>query len=323
LAAGGIDVVALFAPNRGTDSSFKKSATEEVDCFFGRTFVGEAFDFVVGDQVHLCEKTTGVLGEEGGLFRGIVDSSEKNIFEEDLFLFGSDKDVTGFEKSIEGKSFIDRHDLVADGIARSVKGECEAELEWVIGKFLDLGGKSAGGDSDVTSSHAKIGRRDEEIEGWQEIGKVGQGFPHAHENQIVGSASGNAGRFEDLADDFRGGEIATPTVDPAGAEATAVGTSDLAGDAEGQASATISFLSRGGGNEDRFDKRSVPQFPKEFAGGVFGSLDGNRLGGTEAKAGGERSTEGKGEVSHFVIGGNETLKDPGSDLFFSVGLVWG
>jgi len=51
-------------------------------------------------------------------------------------------------------------------------------------------------------------------------------------------------------------------------------------------------------------------------------LDGDGLGGTEAKPRGERSAEGKGEVGHFVIGGDEALKDPRADLFFAVGLVW-
>jgi hypothetical protein len=169
LAAGGIDVVAFFAPDRGTDSGFKKSATEEVDCFFGRALVGQAFDFVVGDQVDLREKTAGVLSKEGGLFRGIVDSGEENIFEEDLFLFGANKDVTGLEESIERESFVDRHNLVPDGVAGGVKGESEAKLERMVGKLLDLGGESAGGDRDVAGSHAKIGGGDEEIEGWQEI----------------------------------------------------------------------------------------------------------------------------------------------------------
>jgi len=106
----------------------------------------------------------------------------------------------------------------------------------------------------VTGSHTKIGGGDEEIEGWQEVGQVGQGLAHTHKNEIVGSASGDAGSFEDLADDFCGGEIASPAVDSTGTEAAAVGTADLAGDTEGQAGATVSFLSGGGGNEDRFDK---------------------------------------------------------------------
>ena len=39
----------LFAADRGTDTGFKKGATEEVDRFLGGTLVGEAFDFVVGN----------------------------------------------------------------------------------------------------------------------------------------------------------------------------------------------------------------------------------------------------------------------------------
>ena len=41
--------MSLFAADRGTDTGFKKGTTEKVDRFFGGTFVGKAFDFVVRD----------------------------------------------------------------------------------------------------------------------------------------------------------------------------------------------------------------------------------------------------------------------------------
>ena len=41
--------MSLFAADRGTDTGFKKGAAEKVDRFFGWTFVGETFDFIVGD----------------------------------------------------------------------------------------------------------------------------------------------------------------------------------------------------------------------------------------------------------------------------------
>jgi hypothetical protein len=135
--------VSLFAADRGTDTGFKKSAAEEVDRFFGGTFVGKAFDFVVGNEVHLCEKTAGVLGKEGGLFWRIVDSCQENIFEEDLFLFGTNKNVTGFEESVEGVPFVNRHNLVADSVAGGMKREGETKLKRVVGKLLDLRCKSA------------------------------------------------------------------------------------------------------------------------------------------------------------------------------------
>ena len=134
--------MSLFAADRGTDTGFKKGATEKVDRFFGGTFVGEAFDFVVGNEVHLCEKTAGVLGKEGGLFRRIVDSCQENIFKEDLFLFGTDKNVTGFEESVEWVPFVNRHDFVADSVAGGMEREGETKLERVVGELLDLRCKS-------------------------------------------------------------------------------------------------------------------------------------------------------------------------------------
>ena len=124
-----------------------------------------------------------------------------------------------------------------------------------------------------------------------------------------------------MADDFGGGEITTPTIDSAGAEAAAVSAPDLAGDTESQAGATVSLLTRSGGNENRLDERAIAQFPQKFTGGIFRSLDGDGFGGTEPKAGGKGGAEGEREVGHLVIGGDESLQDPGTNLLFAVGLV--
>ena len=50
---------------------------------FGGPFVGQAFDFIVGDEVDLGMEAFGVLREEAGLLGAIVDPSEENVFEED------------------------------------------------------------------------------------------------------------------------------------------------------------------------------------------------------------------------------------------------
>ena len=84
---------------------------------------------------------------------GVVDSSEKNVFKENLFLFGADKNVTGFEESVEGVTFVNRHNLVADSVAGGMEREGEAKLERMVCELLDLGGKTTGGDGDVTGSH--------------------------------------------------------------------------------------------------------------------------------------------------------------------------
>ena len=52
-------------------------------------------------------------------------------------------------------------------------------------------------------------------------------------------------------------------------------------------------------------------------------MDRDGLGGTEPKAGGKGGAEGEREVGHLVIGGDESLQDPGANLLFAVGLVGG
>ena len=204
-----------------------------------------------------------------------------------------------------------------------MEGKGEAEGERVVGEFFNLGGEAAGGDGDVACAHTDVGGGDEEIEGGEEVGEIGERFAHAHEDKIVGSASSDAGGFDDLADNFSGGEIAAPTVETAGAEAATIGATDLAGNAEGEASAAGAGFTEGGRDEHRFDEGAIAEFPKKFSGGVFGALDGDGLCSAEAEAGGEGSAEGEGEVGHLVVGGDEPLEDPSANLFFAIGLVGG
>ncbi len=83
MAASGVDIVAFFAADGCANSGGKEGSAEKVDGVFGGSFVGESFDFVVGDKVDLGVESFGVLGEEAGLFGAIVDACEKNVFEED------------------------------------------------------------------------------------------------------------------------------------------------------------------------------------------------------------------------------------------------
>jgi len=173
LAASGVDIVTFFAADGCANSGGEKGSTKEVDGVFGGSFVGEAFDFVVGDEVDLGVESFGVLGEKAGLIGTIVDACEENIFKEDKFLTSSDKDVAGGEKTFHGITFIYGHDLIANFIAGGVEGESEAEGEGVVSEFFDLGGETAGGDGDMAGAHADVGGGDEEIEGREEIGEIG------------------------------------------------------------------------------------------------------------------------------------------------------
>ena len=75
--------MAFFAADGGSNSGSKEGAAEEMNGVFGGTFVRQAFDFIVGDEVDLGMEAFGVLREEAGLFGAIVDPGEENIFKED------------------------------------------------------------------------------------------------------------------------------------------------------------------------------------------------------------------------------------------------
>ena len=173
LAASGVDIMAFFAADGCANSGGEEGSAEEVDGVFGGSFVGESFDFVVGDEVDLGVESFGVLGEEAGLFGAIVDACEEDVFEEDQFFTSSDKGIAGSEEAFHGVAFIDGHDLIADLIAGGVEGEGEAERKGVVSEFFDLGGEAAGGDGDMAGTHTDVGGGDEEIEGSEEIREIG------------------------------------------------------------------------------------------------------------------------------------------------------
>ena len=112
LAAGGIDIVTFFAADGSPNACGEERPAEKMNCLFRGTFVGETLDFVVGNQIHFGVKTTGMLGEQASLFRTVVDSRKKDVFEKDLFFPRFDKCVACREEAVEGVAFIDRHDFI-------------------------------------------------------------------------------------------------------------------------------------------------------------------------------------------------------------------
>ncbi len=95
----------------------------------------------------------------------------------------------------------------------------------------------------------------------------------------------------------------------------------MAGDADCEAGTAGSGFAEGGGDENGFDERSIAKFPEKLSGGVLGSLDGDGFCGTESEAGSEGGAEWEGEVGHFIVGGDEALEDPSTNLFLAVELV--
>lgn len=75
--------MAFFASDGRPNSRSEEGAAKEMNGVFARPFVGQAFDFIVGDEVDLGMEAFGVLREKTGLLGAIIDPGEENVFEED------------------------------------------------------------------------------------------------------------------------------------------------------------------------------------------------------------------------------------------------
>ena len=232
----------------------------------------EAFDGVVGDKIDFGADAGGSFGEDGGVLRVGIDAIDEDVFEGDLLVLLGVPDAEGVEEFGDGILLVHRHDLFAGFIVRAVEGDGEADLLGEIGEFLYLGDESGGGDGDAAGADVEAPVGGDHIDRLAEIGEVGEGFAHAHEDEVVDLFAGEFFGEDDLGDDLGGGEISGEAIEPGGAEFTAVGAADLGGDAEGVAVGGLAVEGGGGGDEDRLDVALVGKFEEELAGGVGGAL---------------------------------------------------
>ena len=159
-------------------------------------------------------------------------------------------------------------------------------------------------------------RGGENFHGGPQPRQIGQRFPHAHKDKVFGATAGDFGGPQHLPDNFCCGEIAAPAVESAGAEAAAIRTTDLAGDAEGKAAAAVAVPSWIGRNQDRLEEGTIPQPPEKFAGGIGGTLNFDRLDRSQTELSGQFGPKARRQVRHFFKRGGEPLEDPFPNLFF-------
>lgn len=123
---------------------------------------------------------------------------------------------------------------------------------------------------------------------------------------------------DDLAGDFGRGEVAFPSVETGGAEAAAIGASDLGGDTEGVTVGTVAVEGGIGGDQDAFDEGAVVESPEELLGGVGGALFLDEFKGAEGPDLGEAGAEGLWQVGHFVPGDGAPGPEPMKELIHPV-----
>ena len=313
--------MAFFEAEGGGDAVAAEDGVEGAAVFGGGAFPGEAFDVVVGDEVDLGAGGGGAFDEEAGFVEVVVDAFDEDILEGELLFLLRVPVAEGVHEFIDAPLLVHRHDLVAHVVAGAVEGNGEADLLRVVGEFSDLRDESGSGDGEVPGADVQSPIGGDDLDGLEEMGEVGEGFAHAHEDDVVDLFSADFLGEEDLSGDFVGGEIAREPVESGGAEFAAVGAADLGGDAEGAAVGLGSVEAGGGGDEDALDVAAVVEAEEELAGGVFGALGFGVLEPIEIEVHGEFLPQGGGEVGHLLDGGDPLFPDPVEDLFGAVGLL--
>jgi hypothetical protein len=343
LAAGGFDVVTFFAAERGGDALLLEGVQERFLSGFGGALPGEAVDVVIGDEIDFGVQAAGEAGEWGGVGGVIVDAGDEDVFEGEHASFSALIGFAGGGEFREGILAIDGHDPAANVVRGAMEGDGQTELFGFSGQSPDLRGEAAGGDGDLAGADGAAPRGIEDAERDEELFIVGQGFAHAHDDQVVdatavlvrvgwrgGSVRGRrVGGIrlgakepfggEDLADDFGGVEVAFPSVDSAGAEGATIGAADLGGDAEGVTVAGLAVEGGVGWDQNAFDEVPIAETPEEFPGGIGGALVTGEFERMEGAVLSELGAEGTREVGHGLPVGGEPAMDPVEDLGGAIG----
>ena len=158
-----------------------------------------------------------------------------------------------------------------------MEGDGQADLLRAIRELFDHGSKSRGGDGDVSGADIHAPRSGDDIERLVEVFVVGEGFAHAHEDDVVDLFPRNGFDGEQLGYDLVCAEVAGESVESGGAEFAGVGATDLRGNAGGVAVRFVAVEGGGGRDEDGFYIAAVVEFEEKLSGGVFRSLDADGL----------------------------------------------
>jgi len=203
-----------------------------------------------------------------------------------------------------------------------VEGDGEADLLGKLGQFPNLRNETGGRDCNATGAYVETPVGGDHVESEAKVGEIGEGFAHAHEDEVVDLFAREFFGEDDLGDDFGGGEVTGEAIEPGGAEFTSIGAADLGRYAESVAIGCFAIEGGRGRDENGLDVALVGEFEEELTGGVSRALGKGMSEGAEGVFFGESSAEGGGEVAHFFPGAGALFVDPIEDLGGAVyGLV--
>src|SRR5439155_19372641 len=124
-----------------------------------RTLPGEAFDFIIRDQIYFGVESPRERSERLHLFEVIVHSFDQNVFEGNHASFFLLVILTGSRQFTEGIFTVDRHEFVAGFIRGAMKRNREPKYQRFVGQLADLRSQAARRDGDFARANTAAPRR--------------------------------------------------------------------------------------------------------------------------------------------------------------------
>src|SRR5437660_3781733 len=162
----------------------------------------------------------------------VVYAGDQDVFERQPLFFARRIVVASRKQSLDVVTTIDRHNLVAHFICRSMQRNSEADLQGFFGKLFNLRGETTGRNGDVPGADAETPWRVDDLNRTHHVLQVCQRFAHAHENDVVDLLAAFALDRDDLIDNFIWPEVAGESFKAAGAKFAAVSAADLGRNAD-------------------------------------------------------------------------------------------
>lgn len=184
MTAGRRDVGATTVADQGEKAAV---AEDLLEFFYPDRFgapEGEWRGLVVGQQVDPAGEFPQQVGEPLGVLGRVVDPGEQDVLDEDHLSAAQGKGAQGFHEPGQGIGAIHRHQPVAGGVVGGVERDGEIHFD-VAAEIPDPFHQAAGGDGEPPFGELEPLLVHEDGERFDQVCVVGQGFAHAHEDQIV------------------------------------------------------------------------------------------------------------------------------------------
>ena len=206
-----------------------------------------------------------------------------------------------------------------------MEADGEAEAQWLLGEFEDLGDDAGGRDRDPAGPEAETPGGVDDAQGGEQVVVVGQGFAHAHDHDVIegGQPFGGAGRvglvfdpadLDELGDDLPDRKVALPSVQPRSAELAAVGAAHLGRDADRPAGFFLADALHRGADDHGLDQGAVPEALQDLLRDVGGGLALDQGGALEVILLGQPTPEPGREIGHRLGGFGPPGVKPLEDL---------